>query len=388
MKEPNVDKYLELFGLTTNFTEHQLKEAYRDLVQIWHPDKYSHNPRLHSKAQEKLIEINKAYEALQNYLSKSNAAPYKGERNKTGNHPFNSKETNPQANSQFAQTGGNSTPSALTRIFHPSDFSRASDIAFAHALKLALVTKAEFSIMHIASGAEDVDWADFPGVRRTLERWGILPKGSSKGEVIKLGIQVQKILAFDENPLLSTLSYLKKNPARLIVLATNQRKGAARWLGKAIAEPIALRSGDMTLFVPKKGDGFVSPNDGAVTLRRVLVPIDNAPRPQPAIEAASLIARTLGCREISFMLLHVGEEKDMPEVYETGQDGWTWEKAVRQGDVVKQILQTATEFSPNLIVMATQGHKGFLDALRGSTTERVIRHSPCPVLAIPSIEIK
>jgi len=32
--------------------------------------------------------------------------------------------------------------------------------------------------------------------------------------------------------------------------------------------------------------------------------------------------------------------------------------------------------------MPTAGHQGFLDALRGSTTEQVLRKAPCPVLAI------
>jgi nucleotide-binding universal stress UspA family protein len=34
--------------------------------------------------------------------------------------------------------------------------------------------------------------------------------------------------------------------------------------------------------------------------------------------------------------------------------------------------------------MATAGHQGLFDDLRGSTTERVLRDAPCPVLAIPS----
>lgn len=32
--------------------------------------------------------------------------------------------------------------------------------------------------------------------------------------------------------------------------------------------------------------------------------------------------------------------------------------------------------------MATKGHEGFLDALRGTTTERVLRQAECPVLAV------
>ena len=35
----------------------------------------------------------------------------------------------------------------LLRILHPSDFSRASRIAFAHALKIALLAKAELEIV-------------------------------------------------------------------------------------------------------------------------------------------------------------------------------------------------------------------------------------------------
>jgi nucleotide-binding universal stress UspA family protein len=33
--------------------------------------------------------------------------------------------------------------------------------------------------------------------------------------------------------------------------------------------------------------------------------------------------------------------------------------------------------------MVTAGHEGILDTLRGSISEQVLRHSPCPVLAVP-----
>ena len=44
-----------------------------------------------------------------------------------------------------------------------------------------------------------------------------------------------------------------------------------------------------------------------------------------------------------------------------------------------------SEGAADLIVMATEGHQGFLDAIRGSTTERVLRQAPCPVLAVPAL---
>jgi nucleotide-binding universal stress UspA family protein len=43
----------------------------------------------------------------------------------------------------------------------------------------------------------------------------------------------------------------------------------------------------------------------------------------------------------------------------------------------------ASYMATNLIVMCTDGRNGFLDALRGSHSERVLRQSPCPLLAIP-----
>ena len=68
MDESQISAYLELFDLPDAFTEAQLKQAYHDLVQVWHPDKHSHNERLQKKADEKMKEINQAYEVLQSLL--------------------------------------------------------------------------------------------------------------------------------------------------------------------------------------------------------------------------------------------------------------------------------------------------------------------------------
>jgi nucleotide-binding universal stress UspA family protein len=50
-------------------------------------------------------------------------------------------------------------------------------------------------------------------------------------------------------------------------------------------------------------------------------------------------------------------------------------------------VDDATEQPADLIAMATEGHKGFLDVLRGSTTERVLRDARCPVLAVPATQL-
>jgi nucleotide-binding universal stress UspA family protein len=83
-------------------------------------------------------------------------------------------------------------------------------------------------------------------------------------------------------------------------------------------------------------------------------------------------------------LLHVGDPHDQPVVHTPTHEGWTWEHAGRHGEVVTEILTLAREHTVDLVVMATQGHDGWLDALRGSTTERVLRGVHCPLLAIPT----
>jgi len=277
----------------------------------------------------------------------------------------------------------------LDRIFHPSDFSPASEIAFAHALKLALVTGAQLRIMHVALGQDDRHWSDFPGIRALLVRWGLLPEGSPRQAVEKIGLNVDKILARTAEPVGALLHYLDEHPADLIVLATHQYTGLARWVHRVVAEPIARRARTMTLFVPQGVQGFIALDHGSVTLRRILVSIDTVPRPQAAIDAAAGLARVLGCHEVTFTLVHVGATGEMPAVHEPHQVGWshvgwTWDRTTRNGGVVEQILAVSTACSADLIVLATQGHHGVLDALRGSTSERILRGARCPVLAVPA----
>jgi hypothetical protein len=57
-------KAYELLGVKPGVSNRELKAAHRDLAKVWHPDRFLHDPRLQDKAQEKLKEINEAYELL------------------------------------------------------------------------------------------------------------------------------------------------------------------------------------------------------------------------------------------------------------------------------------------------------------------------------------
>lgn len=267
-------------------------------------------------------------------------------------------------------------------IFHPSDFSEASEVAFVHALKVALVTRAKLSMLHVAA-SPNAQWQDFPGVRDTLERWKLIPEGSPRRVVGQLGIDVRKVVALSKDPVKACCSFLEEYPADLIVLAVHQHEGRMRWLEKSVGKPIASRSGQMTLFIPHGIEGFVSRQDGSVRLQKILIPITSKPRPQPGIEAATRLIRNLQLPAGTVALLHVGPAGGMPSVQLPEGTGWTWSRVAKAGEPARTILQAAAELDADLIVMTTDGADGFLDGLRGTTSERVLRKAHCPVVNLP-----
>ncbi len=271
-------------------------------------------------------------------------------------------------------------------VLHPSDLSKDSEKAFAHALAISLLGQTRLTVLHAASqNNEQESWQKLPAVRTTLERWGLLEQGSPRSAVFeKLEVEVGKVLIGGRRPLEETLAYLESHPFELIVLATEGRDGLPQWLHPSFAENLARKSKTMTLFVPKSVNGFVSPQDGQVTIRRLLIPVDRNPSPSHALIYAARLASALHVKEFEVTLLHVGSESEMPPFKLPEDSDISWKILHEKGAVVDQILESAASGKADLIIMPTQGHQGVFDALRGSVTEQVVRNTPCPVLAIPA----
>lgn len=273
----------------------------------------------------------------------------------------------------------------ISSVFHPTDFSEGSKNAFAHALAIALLRKTGFTILHVGAGDINEEWTQFPPVRATLERWGLLQKGSPRSAVFeKLGVKVQKIDVRGRSPLATTLDYLEEYPTDLIVLATEGREGLPRWIHPSTAERLARKSRTMTLFVPKSTRGFVSLTDGEISLKKILIPVDHRPSPASAIAYATRAATFMGDPPVEITVMHVGDSTEMPRLDLPEAPTYSWKKLHLRGEVVEEIIRVVEEHFVDLVAMATHGHEGILDALRGSVTEHVLRRSPCPVLAVPA----
>lgn len=104
----------EVLGIKPGASQDEIKSAYRNLIKQYHPDKFINNP-LKNLAEEKMIEINKAYDALTknsggnntNYNSSSStSSSYSGSSDfneirrsiQTGNYAFAESKLNSISN--------------------------------------------------------------------------------------------------------------------------------------------------------------------------------------------------------------------------------------------------------------------------------------------------
>lgn len=266
----------------------------------------------------------------------------------------------------------------IKRIFHPTNLEQEALPAFHHALGLAVAASATLTLLHVGR-EEQLAMQDLPQVRDTLRRWGVI--GNKEGsEALKAkGIGVRKVLDTGD-PLQACLDHVRAHRPDLMVLHTHQRTGRTAWLGGRVAEPLAREARVPALIVPGGARGFIHPDTGRASLRRVLLPVAAAPDAAHAIALAAWLASALRADDLRLSLLTIGDEEPAAGIAAPQRPGWEWTRAQRPGDVVEGILRAAEEWQADLVVMVTQGHNGFLDALRGSTTERVLRRLHCPLL--------
>ena len=81
-------------------------------------------------------------------------------------------------------------------------------------------------------------------------------------------------------------------------------------------------------------------------------------------------------------VLHVG--KRFPHIEPPPERDVAWHEERRSGELVEQIVTTAAEMKAELIVMGMKARYDRRPSLTGTTTDRVLRESPCALLAIPA----
>jgi len=141
-------------------------------------------------------------------------------------------------------------------------------------------------------------------------------------------------------------------------------------------------------------------------IRTILFPTDFSQGARAAMDYALSLAKDYGAKLI---LLYVIQDisiaewyipssisaadlvEDMQKSAEREMEKWGAEAAekvpgverlVKRGVPFVEIIQTARETNADLIVIGTHGRTGIDHMLFGSTAEKIVRKSPCPVLTV------
>ncbi len=72
------DEAYHILGVKSGASPEDLRQAYRDLVKVWHPDRFAHDPKLQQKAQERLKEINTAFALVESLPPEAGAGAASG----------------------------------------------------------------------------------------------------------------------------------------------------------------------------------------------------------------------------------------------------------------------------------------------------------------------
>ena len=190
----------------------------------------------------------------------------------------------------------------------------------------------------------------------------------------------------------SIVDLVRKLQPDLTVMATHGRQGLAHLLLGSVTEKVVERVFRPVLCLREAEHGQRFP------YRRILVPTDLSLASRLAFPMAASLARALGSDVTGVHVIPstpssptlsgmppaepavIPSEAHLWKFFQTDFDGVPLSAQVLRGAVWERIVHLARVEEADLIVMSTRGHDSLADHILGSTTERVVRHAPCPVL--------
>jgi nucleotide-binding universal stress UspA family protein len=250
------------------------------------------------------------------------------------------------------------------------------DVAFAHAVALAVAAGAELTTIH-GSEADDPPTPEaLPDARPLLERWGIDAGRLTQQRTVE---KVEGVLI---DPLAKVLDALHQAEPELVVAATHARSGLARLLQRSGAESIALNMDVPTLLFPIDSHGFIDMSTGEIDLRRVIVPAGDPEMARIGYDAATAVVDALGESGVAFLMVQAGGDVGRRPILEPRDDCFIeW---IDMPETLETAVEYVTDEQTSLLVMATRGHDSIEDVIFGTHTERVLREARCPLLWVPA----
>jgi nucleotide-binding universal stress UspA family protein len=273
--------------------------------------------------------------------------------------------------------------SQIKTILFATDFSENSNRAVPYATVLAKAFAAKIVIMHVEE----------PGTKTSPQAF--TPLGDFDGEV-----ETERVVMRGKALYQHILDLSRKKNCDIIMMATHGRSALAQFfMGGSTAEEVARHSQIPVFIVKVESDA--APETYGGRLKEILYPTDFSESAKAAFAPAATFAKVFGAR---LFVLHSLEEDNREYYQQLGINGDNLKPEVEaylkkyiaglagadavtsyhvtEGSAETEILKFIESQQVDLVAITTQGHSGIQEDLLGSTTDRVIRLAPCPVLAV------
>lgn len=281
-------------------------------------------------------------------------------------------------------------------ILCPTDFSELATFALRYAAELARCSNARLLVIyadpflpppHFTLGQVEELLHALERAKAATRRHLAEYVQNIVGESVPTETQL-----VEDTPARAILTTAREHRADLIVMGTHGRSGLSRVMLGSVTERVLRESDRPVLTIRYKPNGAPEPR---VSIRRLLCPVNYTPIAMKALQHAVAVAQ---CSDAELTVVHVLEadaQKTTEREALAHLCEWVPEdvrlhcqvkEMIRRGDAAEQIIEAARELESDLIVLGAQ-HKRFFDTtVIGTTTVRVTRHAPCPVLVVPSTE--
>ncbi|NLV10316.1 universal stress protein [Halomicrobium mukohataei] len=285
-------------------------------------------------------------------------------------------------------------------VLVPTDGSDHAERAGAHAAFLARAFDASIHLLNVvdlqaAAGPMNAGGVDEAYVER-LESEGEATIGALEPVVDGLSVETAVVRG---RPSEAILDYAAEHDVDLLAMGTHGRTGLERYIAGSVVEhvvrhatvPVLTTRAVETSTVDDGYDEIVIPTDGSepstAAVEHGLAIAERADARVHAINVVNVATLASGPdhtapTELLEELTARGErvtEEIATAAAERGLDATT---TVREGFPARDILDYVEANDADLVAMGTAGRSGLNRFLLGSTTERVVRHSPVPVCAV------
>lgn len=271
-------------------------------------------------------------------------------------------------------------------VLFPTDFSDFSNKAFPYAASLATAFNAKIIMMHVEE-LEEEDPAN--------------PKHSfSALEAYAGPLETERVIIRGHAPYKDILDVSRGKHCDLIVMPTHGRSSLSQFfLGGSVAEDVA-RFSTIPVFIAKI-EADQPPETYTGRVKEILFSTDLSEGSLRALQYARGFADKFAAK---LYVLHVidddcgafyankGLAREAPDFAAKVTDllkqvagpdaGFDASFNVAEGRAESEIVKFAEANSVDLITMSTHGHAGLREEVIGTTSARVIRHAPCPVLTV------